>query len=101
MVTGIPSIQIAPPRGPPMFSRTTLAAFRKQLLALANRAEEVRTELASEGQKAEPVGALVDPYRPAELRSEAAGHVVTLQLQDLEAGVEREALLAIERIDRG
>jgi len=71
-----------------MLSRSDLAAFRKQLLALANRAEEVD-------------GLAVDPYRPAELHNQAAGEVVTAQLRELEEGVEREALLAVERIDNG
>jgi RNA polymerase-binding transcription factor DksA len=78
-----------------------LRSFRKSLLALANRAEEVRTELDSEERQAEPDGSLVDPYRPAELHNAAAGEVVTSQLRNIEADVEREALAAIERIDRG
>lgn len=84
-----------------MLSRTDLKNFRNRLLVLANRAEEVRTELASEEQRAAPDGTLVDPYRPAEIHNEAAGHVVTKQLRNIEAGVEREALAAIDRIDQG
>ena len=84
-----------------MLSRADLAAFRKNLLALANRAEEVRTELVTEADQKEGDGLLVDPYRPAELHNQAAGEVVTAQLLDLEEGVEREALLAVERIDNG
>jgi len=84
-----------------MLSRSDLAAFRKQLLALANRAEEVRAELATEADQKEGDGLAVDPYRPAELHNQAAGEVVTAQLRELEEGVEREALLAVERIDNG
>lgn len=85
-----------------MLSRTDLSAFRTRLIALANRAEEVRSELDSEGGPRTPVnGSALDPYRPAELHNEAAGEVVTSRLRDLEAGVEREALLAVERIDLG
>lgn len=84
-----------------MLSRNDLKNFRNRLLVLANRAEEVRSELASEEQHAAPDGSLVDPYRPAEIRSEAAGQVVTSQLRNMEAGVEREALAAIDRIDHG
>jgi RNA polymerase-binding transcription factor DksA len=84
-----------------MLSRADLAAFRKQLLALANRAEEVRSELATEETQKEGDGLAIDPYRPAELHSQAADAVVTAQLRDLEEGVEREALLAVERIDLG
>jgi RNA polymerase-binding transcription factor DksA len=61
----------------------------------------VRSELASEAKHAEPDGSIVDPYRPAELRSAAAGEVVTTQLQHIESEVEREALAAVERIDNG
>jgi RNA polymerase-binding transcription factor DksA len=84
-----------------MISRTEIKKFRNELLVLANRAEEVSSELASEQQRASPDGALIDPYRPAEIRSEAAGQVVTSQLRKIEAGVEREAMAAIERIDKG
>jgi DnaK suppressor protein len=84
-----------------MISRTDLKNFRNQLLVLANRAEEVRTELATEENRAAPDGTLVDPYRPAEIHNEAAGQVVTSQLRHIEAGVEREAMAAIERIDHG
>jgi RNA polymerase-binding transcription factor DksA len=84
-----------------MLSPTEIRSFRKRLLSLANRAEEVRSELTTEQQQAAPDGTLVDPYRPAELRSQAAGEVVTTQLRNIEAGVEREALAAVERIDRG
>ena len=84
-----------------MISRSELRNFRNQLLTLANRAEEVRTELASEEQHPVPDGSIVDPYRPAELRSAAAGEVVTTQLRNIESEVEREALAAVERIDAG
>ena len=40
-------------KGPVMLSRADLAAFRKNLLALANRAEEVRTELVTEADQKE------------------------------------------------
>lgn len=84
-----------------MISRAEMKKFRDHLLVLANRAEEVNSELANEQQHASPEGALIDPYRPAEIRSEAAGQVVTSQLRKIEAGVEREAMAAIERIDKG
>jgi len=84
-----------------MLSRADLAAFRKQLLVLANRAEQVSSELATEADQKEGDGLTVDPYRPAELHNQAAGEVVTAQLRELEEGVEREALLAVERIDNG
>ena len=84
-----------------MLSRSELRNFRNQLLTLANRAEEVRNELASEEQRPVPDGSIVDPYRPAELHSAAAGEVVTTQLRNIESEVEREALAAVERIDAG
>ncbi len=84
-----------------MLSHANLAEFRKSLLALAERAEEVRSELTTEADQKEGDGLAVDPYRPAELHNQAAGEVVTAQLRDLEKGIEREALLAVGRIDNG
>ncbi|HKB05437.1 MAG TPA: TraR/DksA C4-type zinc finger protein [Gemmataceae bacterium] len=85
-----------------MRSRSDLSAFRSQLLALLNRAEEVRSVLATEtDRQAVAADGVVDPFRPAELHSRAAEEVVTTQLLGLEAGVEREVLAALERIDRG
>jgi DnaK suppressor protein len=82
-------------------SPAELREFRNELLTLANRAEEVRSELITEERQSAPDGSLVDPYRPAELHNQAAGEVVTTQLRQLEAGVERDALEAIDRIDNG
>jgi RNA polymerase-binding transcription factor DksA len=82
-------------------SPAELRAFRNELLALANRAEEVRSELSTEESAAIRDGSLVEPYRPAEMHNQAAGEVVTSQLRELEAGVERDAMEAIERIDKG
>jgi RNA polymerase-binding transcription factor len=85
-----------------MRTRSDLAAFRSQLLALLNRAEEVRSVLATETERQSAAAdGVVDPFRPAELHSRAAEEVVTTQLLGLEAGVEREVLAALERIDRG
>jgi DnaK suppressor protein len=83
-------------------SPADLRAFRNELLTLANRAEEVRTELSTEErQSATRDRSLIDPYRPAEIHNAAAGEVVTSQLRQIEAGIEREALDAIDRIDQG
>lgn len=84
-----------------MLSRADLDEFRMQLLSLANRAQEVGSELATEAHQKEGDGLAVDPYRPAELHNQAVGEVVTAQLRDLEEGIERESLLAVERIDNG
>jgi DnaK suppressor protein len=86
-----------------MRTPSAYATFRRQLLALLNRAEEVRSVLATEAERhaAAGNGEVGDPFRPAELHSRAAEEVVTTQLLGLEAGVEREVLAALERIDRG
>jgi RNA polymerase-binding transcription factor DksA len=80
-------------------SKSHLTALRERLLALANQAEGVRSELATEAADGD-TGAGV-PHRLADLHSRAAEEVVTSQLLGLETGVEREARAAIERIDRG
>ena len=58
-------------------SPAELHEFRNELLVLANRAEEVRSELTTEQMQSAPDGSLVDPYRPAELHNQAAGEVVS------------------------
>jgi RNA polymerase-binding transcription factor DksA len=80
-------------------TKSQLTAFREQLFALANQAEDVRSELATEAANGD-TGAGV-PHRLADLHSRAAEEVVTTQLLGLESDVEREARAAIERIDRG
>jgi RNA polymerase-binding transcription factor DksA len=82
-----------------MRTSTRLAAVREQLLALANQAEEVRSELATEAANGDAGEA--DPYRLADVHRRATEEVVTTQLLGLETGVEREARAAIERIDQG
>lgn len=82
-----------------MHTSSRLAAIRERLLALANQAGEVRTELATEAANGDAGHA--DPYRLADVHRQATEEVVTTQLLGLESGVEREALAAIERIDRG
>jgi RNA polymerase-binding transcription factor DksA len=82
-----------------MRNSTRLTALRAQLLALANQAGDVRSELATEAANGNAGAA--DPYRLADVHRQATEEVVTTQLLGLESGVEREALAAIERIDRG
>lgn len=81
-----------------MRTSSRLTAIRERLLTLANQAGEVRTELATE---ANGDAGHADPYRLADVHRQATEEVVTSQLMGLESGVEREALAAIERIDRG
>jgi DnaK suppressor protein len=76
-----------------------LAAVRARLEALAHQAEEVRSELATESASGDNGHA--DEDRLADIHNRAAEAVVTTQLLGLEAGVEREARAAIERIDQG
>ena len=73
-----------------------LAAARARLEALVNQAGQVRSELATETANGE-----ADEDRLADIHNRAAEEVVTSQLLGLEEGVEREALAALERIDRG
>jgi DnaK suppressor protein len=80
-------------------TKSQLAAFREQLLALANQAEDVRSELATEAAAGEAATGV--PHRLADLHSRAAEEVVTTQLLGLETGVEREARAALDRIDHG
>jgi DnaK suppressor protein len=86
-----------------MLSAADLKAFRTQLLVLANKAEDVRSDLASETDRDTVTAsdAASDLLHPAEIHSRAAEEVVTTQLLGIETEVQREALAAIERIDAG
>ena len=72
-----------------MHTSSRLAAIRERLLALANQAGEVRTELATEAASGDAGHA--DPYRLADVHRQATEEVVTTQLLGLESGVERKA----------
>ncbi len=84
-----------------MLSPSELASFRTALLALANRAEDVRADLETETVPIAGDDAGLEAFRPAEVHSRAAEEVVTNQLLGLEAGVEREALAAVVRMYLG
>ncbi len=86
-----------------MLSAADLKAFRKELLALINKSEDVRSDLASETDRdtVTTSDAASDLLHPAEIHSRAAEEVVTTQLLGIETEVQREAMAAIERIDAG